>query len=508
MEALSDEILQRIFSHAQLYTLIALSQTYTRFRALLQTLDASITRDKVLEHVPWMTPVDEEGSWLQCGQLALARQKSLDTKPKEWTFLDNSDASFYKIRTQLTAKTDVRYVAVKNVNHTGLPDSFDPLFDEEHQRFSQRNGIVQGKYMGINGGYLDATNFDWHRQKPDGYFEMPESWYGYACNAGRKYPICHCPFSGMKVSEANSKFFVLEQETKHWLVIKAEQKVQIVDKRLAKDNTLVFEMGKATVVLEHPGFESHGGDSGGYVIQFLPDDLRGCFVLEFDLPTKTTKLHYLDLFSNTKEMRLLATFPGRRSDYDWSPQENTEWTPRDFVVTYKGMLWLHYREKELIPLWVDLSRDNCTAASHQDTDTVRVRATKAPVCKKGQRGYRLYKAWNSRYVTHPGAMGRIVCDLATQTTYIVRDETRANVTGATFVALDPEEGPQFYTFTDHLLAVLGEMWMDPDVEEELDENKPIPYSGQKVLDDIRWIMNKAPCDYDTDGHQDIFDQGE
>lgn len=175
------------------------------------------------------------------------------------------------------------------------------------------------------------------------------------------------------------------------------------------------------------------------------------------------------------------------------------------------MLWLHYREKELIPLWVDLSRDNCTAASHEDTDTVRVRASKAPVRGKKYRGYRLYKSWDSRYVIHPGAMGRIVCDLATQTTYIVRDEPRTGyVAGATFVALDPEEGLQFYTFTDHFLSILETQWMDPEEAEDLDENdEPIPYSGQKVLDDIRWTMNKDPYgyyDFDCGLPRDVYDQ--
>lgn len=536
MDALPDEILQQILSYTQLDALIALNQTCTRFRAFLKASDASFIRDKVLDRVPWMVPNYEMETWIICGRLIVERERSLNEEREDWMFLDGSRESYRKL-TELTKNnnTDIKYVSVKNINHGGLPESFEPLFGS--QSFWQRNGDIQGRYMSIDRCYLDASTFDWVRKVP--YTEeKPDSWYGYACGGSRyESLICVCPLSKLKVTEANSKFFVLVQETKHWLVIKAEQKVHLIDKRLAtKDNELVFEMGKGAIVWEYeeddrPITGEFHRESSEYLVQFLPDDLRGAFVLKFNIPTRTTGLHYLDLSS--KELRLLATFPGRSSDYNWRPHYSRSRTPRDFVVTYEGTLWLHYREKELIPLWVDfgysevdsegasVSRDTSTsrevkpfpAGSRYDFDTLRVRSSKSPILKTGFRDYRLYKSADSRFVTNPAALGRIVCDLATQITYIVRDEHNTLYPGAMFIDLDPELGnPVFYTFTDEFLAALETTWMDPehvwsDVDSEEEDDEPVEYSKERIMQCARTEMYRNDYLYHSED-EEIDDQEE
>lgn len=302
-----------------------------------------------------------------------------------------------------------------------------------------------------------------------------------------------CPLSKIIVRETEGKNFYTERETQHWVIVVCEKRVHLLDKRLAKGGELVFESGKAHIVLPE-----------GCLFQFLPDETKGCFVLEFSDQSRKTMLHYLDLA--TKDRRLLATFPGVSSDYDYDPPRYVPVQPRDFVVAYEGTLWLHYREKELIPLWMDLSGKD-SAGSRDDFKTLRVRASKARVFKPRWRTYLLYQSSSdSRWIAHPEACGRIVCDFQTHKTYIVRDPGWMGYTGACFVALDKTTNtPQFYSYTHYYLSVLEHIWDDPGKEDSMmtfDEDDPIPYSKELVLELVQ--MNKE-CHDEMDCEMEAID---
>lgn len=165
MESLPDDILHRIVTHVTLDTLIALEQTSTRFKTLLTALDASVTRDRVLERVPWMTPnTPNLVTWLKCGRLILARHASVKKERRKWTFLNGTATSLKQGMTKLIKNTDIHYIAANNVDGRSLPESFEPLF-EAHE-FWSRNGIFSGKYMSVQDCYLDAVTFDWSKEKP------------------------------------------------------------------------------------------------------------------------------------------------------------------------------------------------------------------------------------------------------------------------------------------------------------------------------------------------------
>lgn len=503
MKDIGDEIWQRVLSYSSLDTLIALEQTSRRFKTLVDALDASIVRDRVQERVPWMELTSEMSSWITCGRVILAKRRSQIDEPEKWTFLNAETTK--KAMTRLTRNTDISYDPVINVSRDTLPESFKPLF--ETQKFWQPNGSLRGKYMTIHRCVLDAVTFDWFHEMPVKDEEL-KSWYNAVHS--NKDGYADSPLSKIRVTCKTSMRFMLVQETERWLLIKEgepskEASYYIVDKRSIKGKEIEVEVSSATFAIKEQSLNE-------YLFQFLPNQ-KGAFVLQSC--RRQTKLHYLDLESNL-DLQLLGTFPVSDEDYWYSPsrvsytQQSKLTTPRDFIVPYGGTLWLNYHERELIPLWADLSVEGEHCGVRQDDMiTLRLRPTKSNEIVGGFRTYRLYRSGgDGRFVTHYLACARIVCDLQTGTTHIVKDRGWKKCMGASFIGVDETSGlPQFYTFTQQRLAFINWSWHGaPDTNEHFfgwdddDVSDTEPYSKEHVMELVKAYEDDDEIDPGTWKH--------
>lgn len=483
MNDTNDEIWTLILSRASLDTLIALEQTNKRLRALVNAVDASIVRDRVLERVPWMQLSSRFSSWITCARVIVARRRSQLSQPKKWTFLtaDTSNKTMKKI----TENTNICYDHVTDVSGDSLPESFQPLFPNDV--FWQPNGTLRDKYMTINESVLDAVTFDYFKEMPVGEEtkETAETWSGFKKSSGG---VLECPISKLRLIGQSD--FLLVQETEKWLVLRTEEKgkVQgknsihyILDKRKAEGGRLDVDAQNAMFSIVEQSLHQ-------YLFQFLPDE-KSVFVFQFFDGDKKTQLNYLTL-EKESELRLLGTLPTSRNDFWLSPLSTHDvypklTTPRDLIVLYEGTLWLNYHERWLVPIWCDVeSRD---IAVLPNTPTLKLRSTTSITVKEGLRTFRLYRS--DRFVTHFLACGRIVCDLQTGKTHIVRDRGWKGYMGASFIGVE-NELPKFFTFSQKWLAHLEWTWHchpeDPDFfgEEDEDDEEDTRSFKEKLMEMI------------------------
>lgn len=478
MKELPDEIWTRILSELWLLPLVALSLTSERFQSLVNAVDSTIVRDAVLERVPWMEPFHVYSTWLQCGVIVLARASSQSKEPDLWTFLDASTSK--KTMKRLAANDSVEYLPVIDVSGSTLPATFKPMF--ETQVFWQPNKMLRGKYMTVNGCTLDATNMEWFREMPVKDPE-PKSWYGVIKSTEGAVV---CPLSKIRVTSSNSEFRLI-QETERWLLIERESESCILDKQRARENTITTGIESAAVVLPKQM-------PNQLLFQFFPNQ-KAAFVLIFTVNSKQAMLNFLDL--ENRRMKQLAVFPATFEDYWYNPvfadsgvlTEAT--TPRDFVVPYGGTLWLNHHERELIPLWADLT-EGLGGVQEMGMSTLRLRPAESRDVDEGSRTCRLYHSADGRFVTHYYGLGRIVCDLATGITYIVKDRGWKMGAGASFIGTDETDHPKFYTFTLRWLTILKWIWVEPPDCPDSYFDEKTPYNKQNLLEMIE--------DNEDDGH--------
>lgn len=402
-------------------------------------------------------------SWITCARVAVAKRRSQLTEPEKWTFVDDkmTPNSWEKI---VRTPADFQYLSVKYLDFGTLPESFEPLF--ETQTFWQPNGYIKGKYMSVQRDIIDATNFNWFEEMP---LKTPKAdcWHNYV-EAGEDGRLRSPVVQGLIYLGA--KGYALVQETPRWLLFMKESedksllvfrfREKLVSGGLVKQSDNIFEL----TLSQSPPVNK-------CLVQFLPNQ-QGAFLLQqshYQVEDARSDLFYIDLSHLTEDTgpKLVATFPAGITNYRMNSSVRflrrrhiDLTTPRDFLLFYEGTLWLNYRECGLIPLWIDLSGDLCGYIKNLKPLQLLPRQYE-PNIQFGDT-YRLYHSADKRWVTHVDSYARIVCDLKTGKTYIVRDRGWRMRVGATFVGLDDtKETPQFYGYTQRFLANLNHLWETP-----------------------------------------------
>ncbi|KAG5358605.1 hypothetical protein CJU89_5228 [Yarrowia sp. B02] len=379
---------------------------------------------------------------------------------------------------KLSSNTKIVYEPVNDVSGKTLPETFTPLFETD--QFFQTLGELRGKYIKVSNWFLDAVNFTWFDKMP---VEDPkDSWQIYDYSLVALENEMKCPLSDITVT--STEMFQIVQENDRWLLVRRHigGGRYFVEKKLAVDGKLVFEHEKAFYL---PGSGSQSIFEP--YVQLLPNS-QGAFMLEF--PERgQAQFGYLDL-EKRAGLVVLANFPAQSVDYFFWGYNRKVTRGRDFVIPYKGTLWLNYQERVLIPLWADLSGDP-TCGVPDNRKSVIIRSSKSPNSLSGNSSYRLIRSVNKRWVSYVWSRGRIVCDLDTSTTYIVRDRGWKMYPGASFVELS-EDGntPIFYTMNVYFLRRLRDRrdnWefesADPDPEFADVFGKPLTL---ELLGNLSW----------------------
>lgn len=479
---LPTEILLKILDLLELSDLLAYSDTCRTFQADLRSIDTPYVRNRVQKRVPWMDIGSGElQSWREAARLVLSRADSL-MRPRndKWTMFVHS--AFHHYRPY--HKTEY----VECVDLSGpLPEDFQPMFETSHFRlpcFHQAH--MDGSKLHFNKRQFDLKTFTCSEAAPEPAEEPSPK----KRKVGRPplkpkhppppEPPCElqieCP-SGLKVNtiHLDSKIRCLgENERVLWLLELCPDprarkqrplpfRVQyLVDKpscgRTADGKTLLFDRNhESTLLVPHDSNNDNillSGNAGliGFTseIQTSSDLL----VMYYDPSPKNRFVRQL--------MSVSCFFHGQK-ELD--------------IVVRDGLLYF-YKGDVLTPLWVDLEyhqlgyriseplfaklgledlRSDDYVQKHGPMKVTKAACGVRPemtamrlVAREVEEGGRfprrkLHYSNGGRYVASHLSAGRVVADLNTGTTYIVKDEGDNNkCMNFIFVGVSKDEKPVFY----------------------------------------------------------------
>ncbi|KAG5356272.1 hypothetical protein CJU89_5999 [Yarrowia sp. B02] len=154
---LPTEILLKILDLLELSDLIAYSDTCKTFRTDLQSIDTPYVRNRVQKRVPWMQ-VGQAGSnllsWKDAARLVLSRSESMLTlRNDKWTVFVHSEFSHHRPYHQ------TEYVEPVDLGGP-LPGDFEPLFAKSQFKLPCAvQGEVQGQTLHFNRREFNLKTF-------------------------------------------------------------------------------------------------------------------------------------------------------------------------------------------------------------------------------------------------------------------------------------------------------------------------------------------------------------
>lgn len=457
---LPTEILLKILDLLELSDLIAYSDTCKTFRADLQSIDTPYVRNRVQKRVPWME-IEQAGSnirsWKDAARLVLSRAESM-MRPKndKWAVFTHNDFSHHRSYHQ------TEYLEPVDLNGP-LPADFEPLFHMSQFKLPcPVKSHVEGHLLHFNKRQFNLQTF----VSSAAPAEEPQEPKPKKRRVGRpllkpppqpKEPpfeqIFTCP-SGLKVSTGhdNSTIRCLgENERVVWLwelrpdPRSRKQRLNplrmqyLVDKptccRSPDGTTLLFDRNheSAMLVPHEPDFDNvlltgnagligftreHSGSSDALIMYYDPDP-RNRFVRQIASVTH----------SQTQDLQ---------------------------VLTHSGVLYIH-KGDVLTPLWADLEfhpvghriseplfaklgfedlRSDDYVQQNGPMKVTKVASGVRPEMKAMNlvqrrveepgggrlRQLKLHVSSDGRFVASHLSGGRIVADISSGTTYIVKDE--------------------------------------------------------------------------------------
>ncbi|QNP95077.1 YALIA101S10e03774g1_1 [Yarrowia lipolytica] len=486
------EIQQMFLQDLCLASLVALHDACREFRTLLASLDGSVIREKVTERVPWMEigqPGTGLSSWMDCARLIVARRQSMISCPQKW--LDT--VRYGGLLGRIVQNIDLVYIEPIELNNKGpgqeydtLPSSYKPVFSTT---IPTPCGGLTGKYMEVQSDeheddeepetrYIDLTTCEYHhvhphpRPKPA---TLTKTVLSKITASGESVAII--PNSDVRVVDRNGLLFFVLQETSKWVVVRqsggVEGEVSSTKFVIDKDRTVVQQDGQKYLYFDshtHENCSRVSSPSRYTVLHVLPDS-QGAIVLEY-LEDEGLWIFY-DNLSSDQDKTLLVSLPLQNDDIfeTLGNEMSLQGTRRQLIVTYGGMLYFQWRQRYLIPLWIDFvdepgllnSSQHTLGGLRTDMKTLLLAAKEKPVAF-GDGPLEWYaegvvQSENQRWAVQKTTAGRTIVDLSRQKTYIVRtgNRTDKNARWEDFVIVGLDEAQQLPVF---YLCHLDTNWPD------------------------------------------------
>lgn len=416
---LPNEIGLQILQDCDLESCLAFSESLSSINALLRSLDTTLLREKLLERVPWME-LDESDeafrTWLACARVVRARNRATRIPDSKWTSASDFNTLFPLCKP--------KEVFVDPVNVDGaLSESFTPVFKSSN--IGNDPGIsLKGDSIHFKGGTVNVKSL-----KVD-------------YNSNEEPPIERDQTTTLTINGEEEECTVISS---NGTVAHVRSFAGVLpNDYLVYDNNLPISL---------PSFETFCEP----FVHLLPNKFTKALVgihVKSDDYSETlhreekTWVYLVDTLDRSK-MALVTVLPAR--PIQWSELLRENWMDevmkmvpsRDFdVAFYHGLLHI-YCKGRLVPLWIDCGledddnstgfacRHDCELSSYPRT---RVRTwfntNKPVICTVP--GYLPNPRYDSklvregRYITLSGTEGRLVGDLETNTSYIVRDMLRSN----------------------------------------------------------------------------------
>ncbi|KAG5359149.1 hypothetical protein CJU90_3884 [Yarrowia sp. C11] len=457
---LPTEILLKILDHLELADLIAYSDSCQTYRTDLLSIDTPYVRNRVQKRVPWMQ-IEQAGSdlssWRDAARLVLSRADSMMTARNEkWTSFMHADFSHHLPYHQ------TEYLEPVDLNGP-LPADFEPLFGSSQFKLPcPVNSHVDGHLLHFNRRQFNLKTFVCSVAPVEEVVEPKPK----KRKVGRPVlkpppqpvepPFEHtftCP-SGLKVSTSheNSTIRCLgENERVVWIwELRPDPRQR---KQRLNPLRMQYLIDKPSCSRTHDGttllFDRHHESS-----LLVPHETDINNVL---FPGNSGLVGFTREHSGSSEVLIMYYDPDPKNRFVRQLASVTHGQAVDMeVVAYEGVLYV-YKQDVLTPLWADLEyhthghrlpeplfaklgfedlRSDEYVQANGPMKVVRVATGVRPEMKAMNlvqrrvpetgggrtRLLKLHFSSDKRFVASHLSGGRIVADLSTATTYIVRDE--------------------------------------------------------------------------------------
>lgn len=432
-DTLPPEVACLILFHLDLDELIALKHTSQLYLRLVCGLDDQYIKPLVQKRVPWME-IGQPGTglytWMDAATRIVVRHKLLMNEPTTWI---NTERYSPRLR-HVIGNTDINFVEPVMIKES-LPDC-KPMFNEKIYTYV---GDLTGTHMQSRSGFTDLTTFTKTKTHPNP--PKKDTWSGLLFSkyhGSRSYVTM--PMSGLWVFNADKLAFQVTQETSEWILVDIRDEKYtlhtcVLDKSKAKGTVLIFGIRKS---FRETICKDYKYSSDSVMVHFLPGKL-GAIV--FDKVQKGMVVVSYDDFGRSGDEVALVKL---HMDFDemriYKGQEISD-SPRQLVVTYGGVLYLHFQGYMLLPLWLELgSRDDYPKQkgyedyekySPDSGSVISLGGTRQqlksillipkPKDKDYRTNYGLARSDDGRWVSQVVSSGCIVADLATGKTFVVHD---------------------------------------------------------------------------------------
>lgn len=522
-----------------LESIVALNQTCALLRNVLKSVDETIVKAKVLDRIPWMEvcqPGTHLDTWMASARLIVARKKSIVSESHKW--IDSSE--YYDMLGRIKDNTDITFIdsieidGKMKADGMNLPTSFHPMFTTE---IPTPCGGLTGKHMEeLNGGetrFIDLTTMEYSNTHPNRPSDAT-TWSGefsgsFRMDTGGR--AARMILSDILIINTCGSKFNLLQETERWILVETKEDYENPDTQEIRFKHTKFLLDKTKVTLDDREsrlyFNTESGDcarrysdSKLTFVHLLPGS-AGAVVFE---DNGEMILVFYDDIAGDKGQVLLSflNFPGQDFAERLRPTDYIQdgWrirgTNRQLVVTYGGMLYLHIRESFLVPLWVELSDKSANPVDDRFTEFEAFAHASPKVVVGGlradmktlllsperellsrQQTYGIIRSEDGRWAMQTLSCGRIVQDLATQKTYIIRPQAKWPNPGFVFVGLDESQQlPVFYRC--HMAYGIKQ---DADGWEDLDESYGCI---SNIKDTGSYLKYRDPNEIAADDHRKMI----
>lgn len=473
---LPTELQKLLLCNTSLESIVALNQSCSFYREFFRETDDSVVRQKVQERIPWMElgqPGTGLATWLDAARLIVSRCKSFLEKPEKW--LDSDEYALH----QEAIKRNTNITYVDSVKIEDLPTSFKPMFTDT---IYTPVGGLSGKYMDeleslTEWGDGVIRTVDVTTRKPVKNLPEPPKptrWSGQIDSMDDDYDdesSVIMPISGVLLVNDKGGTLRALQENERWYLVELpeEGELYLLDKQLVE-----YEEEKSNSRTRHnfdvdeQEFVKCYLDSEYTFVHLLPGS-TGVIVFEFGEQNELEV--YFDDVGGNRGRILLTELTGNLEEYEeffdesrnhgYDNDQGTRGTPRQLVVTYGGMLYLHLRTHVLIPLWVDFA-DVCEfpkrSLCYENASTVAVGGlrqdfktlllTPEPREMPVEQTYGIVRSPVGQWAMGTASCGRIVVNLSTQKSYVIRAAEEPKGEPFVFVGLNEAgDRPVFYRCT-------------------------------------------------------------
>ncbi|KAG5358548.1 hypothetical protein CJU89_5153 [Yarrowia sp. B02] len=371
----------------------------------------------------------------------------------------------------ISRNTDITYVDSVEIDGKmkpagmNLPQSFSPMFTGE---MPTPCGTLTGKHMEERDGeqtrFIDLTTMEYTKTHPEPP-AAPKTWSGWYCGSygtdDRRR--ARMPMSGMNIINDCGHVFDLLQETERWILIHTKDDYEDPETHEIRVRHTKFLLDKRKC----EEFLHFNTEAGNYARRF--DDAHHTFVhllpgsvgaIVFHDNQEALQVYYDDIGSMGQVGLAYLNFNAdelveRFRPIDTRHGKCNKGSQRKLVVTYAGMLYLHLRESILVPLWIDLEDESDDSFVFEGLQSSKVAvgglradmktlllAPKREFLSRHQQ-YGIVCSADGRWAMQTLSCGRIVVDLATQKSYIIRPQAKWPNPGFVFVGRDSDK-PVFY----------------------------------------------------------------